>query len=108
MCGERQHCAWVKHGGEDAWRWRCVWRCVWGWVRGCVGDHCGRTFTQLEQNVCPHCSAMGAASPSMLSKHTGQPFERIAHDSDRDFYMDALAAKEYGIVDEILTRETRP
>lgn len=44
----------------------------------------------------------------ILSKHTGQPFERIAHDSDRDFYMDALAAKEYGIVDEILTRETRP
>ena len=40
----------------------------------------------------------------ILAKHTGQPPERIARDSDRDFYMDAQEAKEYGIVDEILSR----
>jgi ATP-dependent Clp protease protease subunit len=39
---------------------------------------------------------------SILVKHTGQPLERIAHDTDRDFYMSAEAAKEYGVVDEIL------
>jgi len=39
----------------------------------------------------------------ILVKHTGQSMERITHDTDRDFYMDAQAAKEYGIVDEILT-----
>ena len=44
----------------------------------------------------------------ILANHTGQAFDRIAHDSDRDFYMDAAAAKEYGIVDEILTRPSRP
>ncbi len=44
----------------------------------------------------------------ILANHTGQPFDRIVHDSDRDFYMDAAAAKEYGIVDEILTRPSRP
>ncbi len=39
----------------------------------------------------------------LLSKHTGQPVEQIQHDFDRDFFMDAQKAKEYGIIDEILT-----
>lgn len=39
---------------------------------------------------------------NILVKHTGQPLQKIAHDTDRDFYMSAEAAKEYGIVDEIL------
>ncbi len=39
----------------------------------------------------------------VLSRHTGQPIERIARDTDRDFFMDVNAAKEYGIIDEILT-----
>lgn len=34
--------------------------------------------------------------------HTGQPLERVAKDVDRDFWMDADAAKEYGLVDEVL------
>jgi ATP-dependent Clp protease protease subunit len=40
----------------------------------------------------------------ILAKHTGQPPERIARDSDRDFYMDAQQAREYGIIDEILLK----
>ncbi|MGI8552745.1 MAG: ATP-dependent Clp protease proteolytic subunit [Dehalococcoidia bacterium] len=40
----------------------------------------------------------------ILSKHTGQPLERIARDSDRDFWLDAKSAKEYGLVDELFTR----
>ena len=40
----------------------------------------------------------------ILSKHTGQTQERIAHDSDRNFFMDAEQAKGYGILDEILLR----
>ncbi len=39
---------------------------------------------------------------TILSKHTGQPLEQIQHDFDRDFFMDAEKAKEYGIIDEIL------
>ena len=39
----------------------------------------------------------------ILAKHTGQPIERIEQDSDRDFYMGADEAREYGIVDEVLT-----
>jgi ATP-dependent Clp protease, protease subunit len=42
----------------------------------------------------------------ILSQHTGQPMDRIAKDTDRDFYMDAQQAKDYGIVDDILTKQT--
>jgi ATP-dependent Clp protease protease subunit len=38
----------------------------------------------------------------ILARHTGQPLERIAHDTDRDFYMTAQQALEYGIVDQVL------
>jgi len=41
---------------------------------------------------------------NILSEATGQPLERISRDTDRDYYMNAEQAKEYGIVDEILTR----
>ena len=40
---------------------------------------------------------------SILVKHTGQTLEKIAHDTDRDFFMNSQSALEYGIVDEILT-----
>ena len=40
----------------------------------------------------------------ILAKHTGQPVEKIARDSDRDFYLSAEQAVEYGLVDEILTK----
>ena len=40
----------------------------------------------------------------ILAKHTGQPIEKIAHDTDRDFYLSSEQAVEYGIVDEILTK----
>ncbi len=44
----------------------------------------------------------------ILAKHTGQSIERIKTDSDRNFYMTAQQAVEYGIVDEILTRQEEP
>ncbi|MBX3413027.1 MAG: ATP-dependent Clp protease proteolytic subunit [Pirellulales bacterium] len=40
----------------------------------------------------------------ILANHTGQPIERIAKDTDRDRYLAAAEAKEYGLVDEILTK----
>ena len=39
----------------------------------------------------------------ILAHHTGQPVEKVATDTDRDFIMSAIEAKEYGIIDEILT-----
>lgn len=38
----------------------------------------------------------------ILSKHTGQPLERIEKDTDRDYFMSAAEAKAYGIVDEVI------
>lgn len=40
----------------------------------------------------------------IIASHTGQPLERIAKDTDRDFFLGAEEAKVYGIVDDILTR----
>jgi ATP-dependent Clp protease protease subunit len=36
-------------------------------------------------------------------KHTGQSLEKISRDTDRDYFMSAPSAMEYGIIDEILT-----
>lgn len=38
----------------------------------------------------------------LLAYHTGQPLEKIIQDFDRDYYMDAKGAVEYGIIDEVL------
>ena len=38
----------------------------------------------------------------IIADHTGQPYERIARDSDRDFWLNAEQAVEYGLVDEVL------
>src|SRR6187431_966814 len=38
----------------------------------------------------------------ILSHHTGKPEEQVTHDSDRDYYMSAEQAKEYGLVDEVI------
>ena len=40
----------------------------------------------------------------ILARHTGQPVERVSKDTDRDRYMTAPEAKEYGLIDEILAR----
>ena len=41
----------------------------------------------------------------ILANHTGQTIEKIESDSDRDKWMRAYEAKEYGLIDEVLTRE---
>ncbi|GCE06686.1 ATP-dependent Clp protease proteolytic subunit [Dictyobacter aurantiacus] len=38
----------------------------------------------------------------IIQKHTGQPLERIRHDTERDYFMSAEEALEYGIIDEVL------
>ncbi len=40
---------------------------------------------------------------TILAESTGQPYEKIAQDTDRDHYMSAEQAQEYGLVDEVLT-----
>jgi ATP-dependent Clp protease, protease subunit len=40
----------------------------------------------------------------IICEHTGQPLDKIAHDTDRDFYLNSQQAVEYGIIDEILVK----
>jgi ATP-dependent Clp protease protease subunit len=38
----------------------------------------------------------------LLSKHTGQPLDKIKKDTDRDYFMSAEEAKAYGLIDEVI------
>ncbi len=42
----------------------------------------------------------------ILSFHSGQPYDRIARDTDRDYYLTAEQAQEYGLIDEVLTGQS--
>jgi ATP-dependent Clp protease protease subunit len=44
---------------------------------------------------------------NIIAKHTGQPVEKIAHDTDRDFYLSPEQAVEYGLIDEILSKPAK-
>jgi ATP-dependent Clp protease protease subunit len=44
----------------------------------------------------------------ILAHHTGQPYDRVERDTQRDFFMTANEAKEYGIVDEVLVNPAIP
>jgi ATP-dependent Clp protease protease subunit len=45
---------------------------------------------------------LSAKCLSIIAEHSGQPFEKVKRDADRDFYMTAQEAKDYGIIDEVL------
>ncbi|CAI7998656.1 ATP-dependent Clp protease proteolytic subunit 2 [Geodia barretti] len=44
----------------------------------------------------------------IIADHTGQPYEQVARDSDRDFWMTAEQASEYGLVDQVHTATANP
>ena len=65
----------------------------WGGVQGQASDISiqAREILRLRDRI-----------NDILSKHTGKSLETIAKDTDRDFYMSAKEAKEYGLVDEVV------
>ncbi|MEH2346724.1 MAG: ATP-dependent Clp endopeptidase proteolytic subunit ClpP [Nostoc sp.] len=44
----------------------------------------------------------------LMSHHTGQPLERIEADTERDFFMSAEEAKNYGLIDQVISRQNLP
>ncbi|MDP7638903.1 MAG: ATP-dependent Clp protease proteolytic subunit [Candidatus Hydrogenedentes bacterium] len=48
---------------------------------------------------------IGDMTDEIIARHTGKPKDVIQADSDRDFFMGAEEAKEYGLIDEVLARE---
>ena len=65
----------------------------WGGVQGTTAD----IDIQAKQFL-----KLRALVNEILAKHTGQPIERIERDTDRDFWMDASAAKNYGLIDQVI------
>ncbi len=45
---------------------------------------------------------------NILVKHTGQPFEKVHLDTERDFFMDGEQGREYGIIDKVITKREMP
>ncbi len=43
----------------------------------------------------------------ILADHTGQPLDRVQRDTERDYYMSAQEAVEYGLIDQVITRDAR-
>lgn len=44
-------------------------------------------------------------NPSIIEERSGQPYDKVAADGERDFWMTAQEALEYGMVDQILTKK---
>jgi len=44
----------------------------------------------------------------LLAEHTGQPLEKIAADTERDFFMSASEAETYGLIDQVISRQNSP
>jgi ATP-dependent Clp protease protease subunit len=65
----------------------------WGGAQGTAAD----IVIQAEEII-----RLKKSLNALYAKHTGQPEDRVAKDSDRDFFMSADQAKAYGLVDEIL------
>ena len=42
----------------------------------------------------------------VLADNSGQPYEKIEKDTDRDYYMTAMEAKEYGLIDQVVERKS--
>jgi ATP-dependent Clp protease protease subunit len=59
---------------------------------------------------CEAINRMKRVINEILAKHTGQPIDRIAQDTERDRYLTAGQAKEYGLVDDVLMKmpENKP
>ncbi len=43
----------------------------------------------------------------IIAENTGQPIEKVRQDTERDFYMDGIEAKEYRIIDEVITKRSK-
>lgn len=68
----------------------------WGGTQGTASD----IHIQAQEIL-----RMKEALNDLLSKHTGQPIEKVKTDSDRDFFMSAYEARDYGLVDAVIEQQ---
>src|ERR671933_1822014 len=67
-------------------------------IAGGIGGQATDIKIQAEEII-----RMRELTSSIIAKHTGQPFEQVERDVERDRIMSAMQAKEYGLLDEVLT-----
>ena len=67
---------------------------------------CGKSQRQVKKliagpgvYICDECIDL---CNEIIAKHTGQDIEKVAKDTERDFFMSSAEAKEYGIVDRVI------
>ncbi|MBN1493736.1 MAG: ATP-dependent Clp endopeptidase proteolytic subunit ClpP [Candidatus Omnitrophica bacterium] len=70
----------------------------WGGARGTASDISiqAQEILRLKENLI-----------NILAKHTGKDFANVERDSDRDFFMSAQAAKDYGLIDEVIVNSPK-
>jgi ATP-dependent Clp protease protease subunit len=67
-----------------------------------AGSFAGQA-TDLEIHT-RYIQALRRTINEILARHTGQEIEQIAHDTDRDFFLSPTEAKNYGLIDQVLTK----
>ncbi len=70
----------------------------WGGVQGAAEDIARHAKEILK---------MREKINEILSKHTGQPIDKIEKDTDRDYFMSAEESKEYGLIDEVIAEQKK-
>lgn len=71
------------------------------WVSGGLGGQVSDIMIRVEE-----LAKNKRLLNQIIANHTGQPLERVEKDTDRDYYLSAEASREYGIVDQVVARET--
>jgi ATP-dependent protease ClpP protease subunit len=83
-----------------------AWVSAPAWVPCCVLIHQGSGgFSGAVPDIevaAREALTLSAKCIAILAAHSGQPYEKVKRDSDRDYYMSAQEAKEYGLIDEVL------
>jgi ATP-dependent Clp protease, protease subunit len=72
------------------------------WVSGGLGGQVSDIMIRVEE-----LSKNKRTLTEILARHTGQTYDRVEKDSDRDYFLSAEAAKQYGLIDQVVTRETQ-
>ena len=68
-----------------------------------VGQVCVQGQECKGMEVAVAAGGGGAKTPDeIIAKHTGQPIEKVSADTERDYFLSAEAAREYGIVDRVI------
>ena len=71
------------------------------WIRGIGGQ-----ATDIEIHA-KQILQTRATLDQILANHTGQPLERVKQDTERDYFMSSHEAKEYGLIDKVISKDAR-